>query len=141
MFIIFSFASIGLPFTSGFVGEILILIDSFSVRPVITAFACLGMILGAAYMLNLVSKVFYGKLSNKLGLDPRLDVSDYILHLSLKPFEKYVLISLTIVIVTFGIYTKPIMAPIRGTMQQYYTGYVNTKSIQIDNKIRLQHVR
>lgn len=141
MFIVFSFASIGLPFTSGFVGEILILIDSFSVRPVITAFACLGMILGAAYMLNLVSKVFYGKLSNKLGLDPRLDVSDYVLHLSLKPFEKYVLISLTIAIVTFGIYTKPIMAPIRGTMQQYYTGYANTKSIQIDNKIRLQHVR
>ena len=141
MFIIFSFSSIGLPFTSGFVGEILVLIDSFSVRPIITAFACLGMVLGAAYMLNLVSKVFYGKLSTQLGLDSRLDISDYALHLSLKPFEKAVLLILTVSIITLGVYTKPIMTPIRRTVLQYYTNHTNIKPIQIDNKIRLEHAR
>lgn len=141
MCIIFSFASIGLPFTSGFVGEILILIDSFTVRPIITAFACLGMVLGAAYMLNLVSKVFYGKLSTKLGLDSRLDINDYALYLSLKPFEKYVLISLTAVIITLGVYTKPVMTPIRRTMQQHYTAHTNIKPIQIDHKVKLRHAR
>lgn len=113
MFIIFTFASIGLPFTSGFVGEILIFIDSFSVRPIMTAFACSGMVLGAAYMLNIVGKLLYGKLSTELGLDSRLDINDYALHLSLKPFEKSVLMILSIIILVLGVYTKPLMSPIR----------------------------
>ena len=141
MFIIFSFASIGLPFTSGFVGEILVLIDSFSVRPFITAFACSGMVLGAVYMLNLVNKVFYGKLSAKLGLDSRLDINDYKLHLRLRPFESAVLVVLTISIITLGICTNPIMTPIRRTVSQYYTSHTNVKPIQVDNKIRLQYAR
>lgn len=141
MFIIFSFASIGLPFTSGFVGEILVLIDSFSVRPFITAFACSGMVLGAVYMLNLVNKVFYGKLSTKLGLDSRLDINDYKLHLRLRPFESAVLVVLTVSIITLGICTKPIMTPIRRTVSQYYTSHTNVKPIQVDNKIRLQYAR
>ncbi len=141
MFIIFSFASIGLPFTSGFVGEILVLIDSFSVRPIITAFACLGMIFGASYMLNLVRQVFYGKISTKLGLDSRLDINDYISLLSLKPLEKFVLVILTFSILILGTYTKPIITPIRKTVQQYYTGITNMKPIQIDSKIRLSHAR
>ena len=58
IFTILSFASIGLPLTSGFIGEILVLASSFSVRPVTTAFACIGMVLSAGYMLNLVSKIF-----------------------------------------------------------------------------------
>lgn len=139
MFIIFSFASIGLPFTSGFIGEILVLIDSFSVRPIITALACLGIVLGAAYMLNLVRQVFYGKLSIKLGLDSRLDTNDYISLLSLKPFEKFVLINLTLSVLVLGIYTKPVLTPIRRTVRQYYTNITNMKPIQIENKIRLNH--
>jgi NADH-quinone oxidoreductase subunit M len=113
MFIIFIFASIGLPFTSGFVGEILILIDSFSVRPIATFFACFGMVFGAAYMLTLVGKLLYGKLSTELGLDSRLDIDDYSLHLSLKPLEKFVLIILSVIILVLGVYTKPLMVPIR----------------------------
>ncbi len=141
MFIIFSFASIGLPFTSGFVGEILVLLDSFSVRPIITVFACMGMVLGAAYMLNLVRQVFYGKLSTKLGLDSRLDISDYISLLSLKPFEKLVLVMLTFSILALGIHTKPVITPIRRTIRQYYTDITNMKPIRIESKIRLNHAR
>lgn len=141
MFIVFSFASIGLPFTSGFIGEILVLIDSFSVRPIITAVACLGMVLGAAYMLNLVNKIFYGKLSTKLGLDSRLEISDYISLLSLKPFEKLVLIILTASILILGVYPKHIITPIRRAVRQHYAHHGSIKSLKIDDKIRLNYVR
>lgn len=141
MFIFFSFASIGLPFTSGFVGEILVLLDSFSVRPIITAFACLGMVIGPAYMLTLVRQVFYGKLSTKLGLDSWLDINDYISLLSLKPFEKLVLIMLAFSILILGVYTKPVITPIRRTIRQYYTDMTNMKPIRIESKIRLNHAR
>ncbi len=121
IFIALSFASIGLPLTSGFIGEILILASSFSVRPITTAFACLGMVLSAGYMLNLVSKIFYGKFSNKLGLDKRLDVNDYVKILKLKPFEKMVLTILTSSIIILGIYPSPILTPIRRTIRQTHT--------------------
>lgn len=138
MFILFAFASIGLPFTSGFIGEILILIDSFSVRPLMTMFACSGMIFGAAYILNLVNKMFYGKISTELGLDSRLDLDDYTLHLKLKPFERLVLIFLSTTIIILGIYTKPVMFPIRNTVQKYSSMYNETAPKRV---IGFQHAQ
>jgi NADH:ubiquinone oxidoreductase subunit 4 (subunit M) len=64
-------------------------------------------------MLTLVGKLLYGKLSTELGLDSRLDIDDYSLHLSLKPLEKFVLIILSVIILVLGVYTKPLMVPIR----------------------------
>ncbi len=139
MFIIFSFASVGLPFTSGFIGEILILVDNFSVRPIITAFSSLGMVLGAAYMLSLVKRVFYGKVSTKLGLDSRLDVKDYIDLLALKPFEKSVLLILTALILMLGVYTEPVISPIRRTIRQHYTNHIDAKPIQLDQNVKLNY--
>jgi NADH-quinone oxidoreductase subunit M len=141
MFVIFSFASIGLPLTSGFVGEILVLISSFSVRPIITGFACVGMILSAAYMLNLVNRIFYGKFSNKLGLDSRLDVGDYVQLLRLKPFEKMVLVILTGSIIVLGIYPKPIMEPLRRSVRLSYTNFSTVKTIKLEDSVRFSHAR
>ena len=121
MFTIFSFASIGLPLTSGFVGEILILIPSYSVQPVKTGFACLGMVLGAAYMLRIISKIFYGKFSYKLGLDARVDTNDYTQLLKLKPFEKMVLSILVGGVIVLGVYPSPILKPIRRTIRQTHS--------------------
>ena len=134
MFIIFSFASIGLPLTSGFIGEILVLISSFSVRPVLTAIACIGMVLSAAYMLKLVSRVFYGKLSNKLGLDSRLDVNDYVHLLRLKPFEKMVLLILAFSIIALGIYPRHIIGPMRRTIYQNYTEHNSVKTAKLEDR-------
>ncbi|MCX7342874.1 MAG: NADH-quinone oxidoreductase subunit M [Proteobacteria bacterium] len=141
IFTILSFASIGLPLTSGFIGEILVLASSFSVRPVTTAFACIGMVLSAGYMLNLVSKIFYGKFSSKLGLDQRLDVNEYVQILGLKPFEKIVLTLLTGSIIFLGIYPSPILTPLRRTIRQTHESLSKVKMTRIENKVKLNYAR
>jgi NADH-quinone oxidoreductase subunit M len=60
---IFMLASVGLPGTSGFVGEILILVGLFQVSTWAATLAATGVILGAAYMLWLYRRVIFGKLT------------------------------------------------------------------------------
>jgi NADH-quinone oxidoreductase subunit M len=63
VFMVFTMGSIGLPGTSGFVGEILVLIGAFQANSWIAALAALGVILGAAYMLWLYRRVIFGALT------------------------------------------------------------------------------
>jgi NADH-quinone oxidoreductase subunit M len=65
IFMLFMFASIGLPGTAGFIGELLILIGVFQVNIFIAAIATTGFILGAAYMLYLYKRVIFGSFSKK----------------------------------------------------------------------------
>jgi NADH-quinone oxidoreductase subunit M len=59
-FMIVTLSSIGLPGLNGFVGEFLVLFGSFQEHRVATAFASLGVVLGAVYMLKLYRDVFFG---------------------------------------------------------------------------------
>ncbi len=61
-FMLFTMASVGLPGTSGFVGEFLVIIGSFKVSTVFATLAATGMILGAAYALWLYRRVVFGEL-------------------------------------------------------------------------------
>jgi NADH-quinone oxidoreductase subunit M len=61
-FMLFMMASVGLPGTSGFVGEILVIVGVFQYSSWVAAFAATGMILGAAYMLWLYRRVVFGEL-------------------------------------------------------------------------------
>jgi len=75
-FMLFTMASIGLPGTAGFAGEILVLIGSFKVNFWLALLGGLGMILGAAYMLYLYRRVLFGKITKPdlkgiLDLTPR----------------------------------------------------------------------
>ncbi len=63
-FMVFTMASAGLPATSGFVGEILVLVGSYQAAPWATAWAATGLILGAAYMLWLYRRVVFGEVTN-----------------------------------------------------------------------------
>jgi NADH-quinone oxidoreductase subunit M len=63
VFAIFMFASVGLPGTGGFVGEFLALIGAFQVNRWAAVLATTGIILGAAYMLVLFRKLFYGEIT------------------------------------------------------------------------------
>ena len=63
-FMIFTMASIGLPGTSGFVGELLVMVGVFQVNKVITAVAATGVVLSAAYMLWLYARVMFGPVKN-----------------------------------------------------------------------------
>lgn len=62
VFMIFAMASVGLPGTSGFVGEFLTLIGAWQVSPTIALLAATGVVLGAAYMLYLYRRVVFGEL-------------------------------------------------------------------------------
>lgn len=62
VFAIFMFASVGLPGTSGFVGEFLTMLAAFQANTWVGFFAATGLVLGAAYMLLLYRKLFFGKL-------------------------------------------------------------------------------
>ncbi|MBT5896101.1 MAG: NADH-quinone oxidoreductase subunit M, partial [Rhodospirillaceae bacterium] len=61
-FMIFMLASVGLPGTAGFVGEILILVGVYQVNTWVAALAAFGVILGAAYMLWLYRRTVFGQL-------------------------------------------------------------------------------
>lgn len=64
VFMVMMLGSVGLPGTSGFVGEFLSLLGAFEVNTVVATFAATGVVLGAAYMLLLYRKVIFGEQSN-----------------------------------------------------------------------------
>ncbi len=97
-FLIFTMANVGLPGTSGFVGEFLTLLGTFQAQPWFAAIATLGVILSAAYALWLYRRVIYGKL-DKDSLKGLVDLS------SRERFIIYPLVALTIL---FGIWPTPI---------------------------------
>ena len=98
-FMVFTLAALGLPGTSGFVGEFLILIGAFQKSFLVAAIASLGVILGAAYMLWLYKRVIFGELINK----------DLLKMLDLNKSEIFILISLAIPVLFFGFYPEPLL--------------------------------
>ena len=63
VFMVFTMASIGLPGTSGFVGEFLVIVGALKVNFWLSLLGGMGMILGAAYMLYLYRRVIFGRLT------------------------------------------------------------------------------
>src|SRR5579872_6886655 len=98
-FMIFTLANVGLPGTSGFVGEFLTLLGTFRINNWVATLATLGTILSAAYALWLYRKVIFGKLE-KAALFHITDLGWR---------EIVVLAPLVILTVVFGIYPKPVL--------------------------------
>lgn len=63
MFLFFSIANIGLPGTSSFIGEFIILVGVYEVNTFAAAFSALGMILGGAYSLYLANRILFGNIN------------------------------------------------------------------------------
>lgn len=93
-FMLFMLASVGLPGTGGFVGEFLVLVGAFKVNTWVAAFAAIGVILGAAYMLYLYRRVIFGALEQE-HLKKIADMS---------PREMVVFAPLVILTLWMGIY-------------------------------------
>jgi len=66
-FMVFMLASVGLPGTSGFIGEFLVIISTISISIYLTIFTAIGVVLGAAYMLLLYKNVNFGDLKSNLS--------------------------------------------------------------------------
>ena len=99
VFMVFMLGSVGLPGTSGFVGEFLVLLGAFQVNTWVAALATTGIILGAAYMLYLYRRVIFGALT-KDDLKTMLDLS---------PREVAVFAPLVVVTLWMGIYPAPFL--------------------------------
>lgn len=75
-FMVFTFASIGLPITNGFIGEFLILLGGFTANKLAGVLAATGVIIGAAYMLWLYQRVFFMAVNPKIVGLPDMDVRE-----------------------------------------------------------------
>lgn len=64
VFMLFTMASIGLPGTSGFVGEMLVIVGTFEVSKFYAVMAATSLVLGAAYMLWLYRRIMFGEITN-----------------------------------------------------------------------------
>ena len=113
LFMIFTLAALGLPGTSGFIGEFLILMGAFKDNFLVAVLASLGVILGAAYMLWLYKRVVFGKLVNE-DLKQLTD---------LNKSEIIILISLTIPTLFFGFYPEPLMNTIEVSVKNLIDMY------------------
>ena len=96
---LFTLAALGLPGTSGFVGEFLILMGAFKDNFLVAVIASLGVIIGAAYMLWLYKRVVFGKLVN----------SDLKQMVDLNKSELFILSCLAVPTLFFGFYPDPLL--------------------------------
>ena len=113
LFMVFTLAAVGLPGTSGFVGEFLILMGVFQKSFLVAAIASLGVILGAAYMLWLYKRVIFGELINK----------DLLKMPDLNKSEIFILISLAIPVLFFGFYPEPLLNTIELSISNLIENY------------------
>ena len=98
-FMIFTLANIGLPGTTGFIGEFLTMLGTFRVNNWVATLAALGTILSAAYALWLYRKIIFGTLEK-----PSLfNIKD------LGWREVVILAPLVILTIVFGVYPKPVL--------------------------------
>ncbi|MFN0217419.1 MAG: NADH-quinone oxidoreductase subunit M [Hyphomicrobium sp.] len=112
-FMVFTMANVGLPGTSGFVGEFLTLLAAFKANTWVAILATTGVILSAAYALYLYRRVIFGALE-KPSLKGLLDLS---------PREIAILAPLVLLTIFYGVYPAPVLdvtaASVKNLVQNY----------------------
>jgi len=126
VFMIFALAALGLPGTSGFVGEFLVLVGTFQVNIFVAVLASLGVVLAAAYMLWLYKRVIFGKMAS----------SEIKEMADLNKTEIYVFASLVFLTLFFGIYPEPLFNTIDISVNNLIDNYqtdLNFHLAQVNN--------
>ncbi len=113
VFMVFTMANVGLPGTSGFVGEFLTLLGIFQVNTWVALFAATGVVLSAAYALWLYRRVIFGTL-DKESLKSILDLNTR---------EKAILYPLVVLVIFFGVYPAPIFDVMSASVDQLINNY------------------
>lgn len=111
------FAAIGLPGMSGFISEVLVFLGAFKTYPVLTVISGLSIVLGAAYMLWALQKIFFGQLPEKWQgpWDPtgRIYKTD---DVNLR--EIVALVPLGVLVIFLGVYPNPVLNLMTGSVTQ-----------------------
>ena len=110
---VFTLGAIGLPGTSGFIGEFLILVGTFKKNFLVATIASLGVILAAAYMLWLYKRIIFGEIL-KNELKKMID---------LNKSEIFILSSLVFPIIFFGFYPEPLLGTIEISIENLIEVY------------------
>ena len=113
VFMIFMLASVGLPGTSGFVGEFLVIVGAFRFSSFIAIGAALGIILSAVYMLYLYKRIIFGTIVNQKLKD--------ILDLDVR--ERLILIPLVVSVLLIGIFPNIFLDPMRLSIEIIITNF------------------
>ncbi len=113
LFIIFALAALGLPGTTGFLGEFLVLTGSFQKNYIVAMLATFGVILGAAYILWLTKRVIFGKTNNE-QIKSLKDTNK---------LEIIMLVSLAFLIIFFGVFPYPLMETLNIPVDNLITNY------------------
>ena len=124
VFMIFALGTLGLPGTSGFVGEFLVLVGTFKVNFLVAIIGSLGVILSAAYMLWLYKRVIFGKLEK----DELKKIKD--INLS----ESGILFVLAALVIFFGFYPDPFLE----TMKVSVDNLIDNYNLEINRSIALK---
>jgi NADH-quinone oxidoreductase subunit M len=124
IYLIATLSSLGLPLLNGFIGEFTILSGVFQVSTRWTAWAVVGIVLGAAYLLWLYQRVMFGPVTNP--------VNEHLPDLNAREFAT--LVPLVLLAFWIGIYPKPLFQvldmPVRQIVQQVNPNYYNSATAQ-----------
>jgi NADH-quinone oxidoreductase subunit M len=135
VFMIMTLASVGLPGTSGFVGEFLVLLGGFDAYKTWTVFtlfphpkalvgvATLGVILSAVYMLYLFQKVMFGPLSNPKNRELK----------DLSAREVFVFAPMVVMALWLGIYPSTFLSDIDPAVQKTVSGLVDKYKVHVSD--------
>jgi NADH-quinone oxidoreductase subunit M len=107
-FMLFAMANAGLPGTSGFVGEFMVIIGSMKAGFWIAFWAALTLIIGAAYTLWMYKRVIFGSIANEKVANLR----------DLSGFEISAYVLLAMMVIGMGVYPKPMLGYIHHTVAQ-----------------------
>ncbi len=124
LFVVFALASLGLPGTTGFLGEFLVLTGTFQKSYIAALLATIGVVLGAAYMLWLTKRVIFGNVKNeKIKKLKDINIS-----------EKIILVSLAFFVIFFGFYPSPLIETVNVSVDNLINNYQTDISFEISKK-------
>ena len=129
LFLVFTMANVGLPGTSGFVGEFLSLIGAFRINIYVAILATTGVILSAAYALWLYKRVVFGVITNK-AIEELKDINAR---------EYVILFPLAFLIILFGVYPNLIIELTSASTSNLIENY-NVAVDQYQSFINVQNV-
>lgn len=122
IFMVFTMASVGLPGTNSFVGEFLILMGSYENAQVYTVLACLGIVLGAVYMLSLYKRMIMGEVKN----------ADVMRLTDMNKREKIMFLPLLVLVFYLGLAPSGLLAVTESSVQ-------NMVDVYKENQINHSH--
>ncbi len=125
VFLLFALASVGLPGTSGFVGEILVLVGAFKANTWVAALIATGMVLGAAYMLYLYRRVIFGELTK----EHLMKIAD------LDRREILIFAPLVVIVLWMGVYPESFLGAIEVSVANLVKDYHTALAAAADSQI------